>query len=287
MGSTTPTRRQVLGLGMAASTLPLLSSPSLSGIVGDARTDSEPKLKIGVASYSFIQFDRPKAIEGLRRLGVRYVSIKDKHLPLGSTASERKAGADEFRAAGITPLSCGVIALTDDPAQIRAAFEYARDAGITTIVCKPTRASLPTLDRLVKEFDLRLAIHNHGPEDTVWPSPLDAWEAVKNLDPRIGLCIDVGHTARCGVEPAKAIRTCAARLFDVHLKDLEGTEPRSRVIEMGRGVLDLRGILQALLDIGYAHHAGIEHEKDMKDPLPGLAESLGFVRGLTLGLASR
>ena len=102
----------------------------------------------------------------------------------------------------------------------RAMAARALDAGIPTIVCKPTHAALPVLDRMVKEFGLKLAIHNHGPEDKVWPSPLEVWQAIQPLDERIGVCIDVGHTARCGVDPVQAIRRCAPRLYDVHIKDL-------------------------------------------------------------------
>jgi sugar phosphate isomerase/epimerase len=189
-----------------------------------------------------------------------------------------------FRDAGITPLSCGNITMSDDESETRNAFEYARDAGIPTIVCKPTRQSLPFLDKMVKEYDIRLAIHNHGPEDKVWPSPYDPWEAIQSFDERIGLCIDVGHTARCGVDPVEAIRKCSTRLYDVHLKDLSVIEVKSRVCEVGRGVLDIRGILQALLDLKFARLVGLEYEKDMKEPVPGIAESIGYVRGVLSGM---
>jgi inosose dehydratase len=211
---------------------------------------------------------------------VHHVSVKDAHLPLRSTPEQRKAVAAKFREAGITPLSCGVITMGDDEAEIRHAFEYARDFGVPTIVCKPTRKSLPVLDRLVKEYDVKLAIHNHGPEDKVWPSPLDVWEAVQGHDERIGLCIDVGHTARCKVDPAQAIRTCARRLYDLHIKDLGGLDVNERPIEVGRGVLDEHAILLALLETRFAHHVGLEYEKDINDPLPGIAESLGYLRGV-------
>ena len=144
------------------------------------------------------------------------------------------------------------------------------------------------LDKLVKEFDLKLAIHNHGPEDKVWPSPLDVWAAIQKYDERIGVCVDVGHTARCGVDPAQALRTCAARLYDVHFKDLASKGRRqARPVEVGRGVLDVRGMLKALLDIGYSHHVGLEYEKDMNDPIPGAAESFGYIRGTLACIGSR
>jgi inosose dehydratase len=282
-------RRSFVGLAASAAALFPLTGP---GSRADARLsgpEGEPwrGLKVGLASYSFSKLPLDAAIQGIRRVGVNYVSIKDAHLPLKSTALERKTVAQKFRDAGITPLSCGVITMTDDEARVRNAFEYARDAGIPTIVCKPTHESLPVLDKLVKEFDLKLAIHNHGPEDEVWPSPLDAWAAIQKYDERIGVCVDVGHTARCGVDPVLALRTCAGRLYDVHFKDLASKDRNSRSVEVGRGVLDVRGMLKALLDIGYGHHVGLEYEKDMNDPIPGAAESFGYIRATLASMGNR
>ncbi len=239
-------RRGFVGLAASAA--------ALAPFAGRARADDQSPvpapggdpwlgLKIGVASYTFSKLPLEATIQGIRRVGVHYVSIKEAHLPLKSTAEQRKAVAAKFRDAGITPLSCGVIGMKGGESDLRNAFEYARDAGIPTIVCAPSRENLPVLDRLVTEFDIKLAIHNHGPEDKLWPSPLDVWEAVQKFDKRIGVCVDVGHTARCGVDPVRAIRSCSARLYDVHLKDLASPEANSRPVEVGRGVLDIRGIL--------------------------------------------
>ena len=283
-------RRRFVGLAAAGTALAPFawSSPrSRAQPPGGSHSDPWLGLKVGIASYSFNRLSLEAAIQGVRRVGVHYVSIKDAHLPMKSTAEQRKAVVQKFRDAGITPISCGVVNMTDDPAQIRNAFEYARDAGIPTIVCKPTRDSLPYLDKLVNEFDLRLAIHNHGPEDKVWPSPLDVWEAIQKHDARIGVCIDVGHTARCGVDPVQAIRTCAPRLHDLHLKDLSSAGGKSQPVEVGRGVLDIRGMLRALLNIGYSFHVGLEYEKDLKDPIPGVAESIGFIRGTLAAMRDR
>ena len=148
--------------------------------------------------------------------------------------------AAKFKEAGITPLSVGNVGMKNDPADIRRAFEYARDIGVPTIVCSPEPASMKILDAMVKEFDIRLAIHNHGPEDKKFPSPYDVWTAVQPYDKRIGLCIDVGHTARAKVDPAEAIRKCRERLYDCHLKDIDSTAPDGKTLEAGRGVLDLK-----------------------------------------------
>jgi len=241
-------------------------------------------LKIGVASYTFRSHSVEKCIQGIQKVGLKYVSIKDFHLPMNSTASQRKAVADQFRAAGITPLSCGVVNMKNDEANVRQAFEYARDAGIPTIVCAPEPAALPILDRMVKEFDIRLAIHNHGPGDMKFPLPDDVMKAVSSLDPRIGLCIDIGHTLRAGVDPAQAILKCRSRLFDMHLKDITAAAAAGGPVEGGRGVLDLKAVFQAMLQIRFAYLASFEYEKDASDPLAGLAETVGYCKGLVAGL---
>ena len=197
----------------------------------------------------------------------------------------RKAVAAQFKAAGITPLSVGNVTMKNDPADIRRAFEYARDIGVPTIVCSPEPESMKILDAMVKEFDIKIAIHNHGPEDKKFPSPYDVWTAVQPYDKRVGLCIDVGHTARAKVDPAEAIRKCRERLYDCHLKDIDSTAPDGKTIEGGRGVLDLKSIFRALLDVHYPHLASFEYEKDENDPVPGLSETIGYAKGIVAGLA--
>jgi len=276
-------RRGFLQAGTAAAALAATGGLAARARAEDAGTSGRDPwrgLKVGIATYTFSKLPLDATIRDVKRVGVSYVSIKESHLPLKSTAEQRKSVVQKFRDAGITPLSCGVVNMTDNEADIRNAFEYARDAGIPTIVCKPTRASLPLLDKLVQEFDIRLAIHNHGPEDKVWPSPLDVWDAIQSFDKRIGVCIDVGHTARCGVDPSDAIRKCAPRLYDLHFKDIAAKEGKSRPVEVGRGVLDTRKMLETLIAIKYADHVGLEYEKDMNDPLAGVAESIGYVRGV-------
>jgi sugar phosphate isomerase/epimerase len=289
-------RRSLLLAGASAVGAAALASTALAqdkdliqGLVPEPpAADPWKGLKVGVASYTFSQFPTDVAIAGIKRVGVKYCSIKDVHCPFTLSSDERKAVAEKFRAAGITPLSCGNITMKNDEADVRRYFEYARDIGVPTIVCAPEPESVAILDKMVKEFEtIRLAIHNHGPEDKKFPSPYDVMKAIEKADKRVGLCIDVGHSARAGAEPVKAIRELSERVYDIHLKDLSHIERRSMVCEVGRGVLDIRGILQALLDIKFPGHVGFEYEKDMKDVLPGLAESVGYCRGImtTMGQA--
>ena len=272
------TRREAIKTAaLAAASLPLAGGRPAQAA---APADGWRGLKAGVASYTLRKLPLDAAIQAIRRVGLSYVSIKDFHLPLTSTAEERRAVAAKFKAAGITPLSCGNITMQNDAANVRQAFEYARDTGLPTIVCSPHPDSMPILDAMVKEFDIRIAIHNHGPEDKRFPSPYDAWKAVEKYDRRLGLCIDVGHTARAGVDPADSIRKCAARLYDVHLKDVDRAVAGGKEVEIGRGALDIRAMLQALLDVKFTGHVGFEHEKDPDDPMPGMAESVGYVKGM-------
>src|SRR5688572_18156322 len=235
---------------------------------------------MGVASYSLRKLPLEGAVAAIRRVGLTYVSIKDMHLPLKSSGEERRAVVEKFRAAGVTPLSCGVITLTKDEAASRNSFEYTRDCGMPVIVAHVDRDALALTEKLAKEFDIKVAIHNHGPEDKRFPSPYDAMKEIEKLDARVGLCIDVGHTARAKVDPAEAIRKCAPRVYDIHIKDINTTFPTGKSVEIGRGVLDIKAMLKALVDIQFTGHVGIEYEKDADDVLPGLAESVGYLRGV-------
>ncbi|HVF86662.1 MAG TPA: sugar phosphate isomerase/epimerase [Pyrinomonadaceae bacterium] len=283
-------RDLIKGGALASLMLPLASSTHAASLAPLAQTsvngDPWHGMKVGVASYTLRKMPLDAAIKAIQRVGLSYVSIKDFHLPMKTTAEERRAVIQKFKDAGITPLSCGNVTMQNDEANIRAAFEYARDAGLPTIVCSPHPDSMPILDRMVKEFDIKLAIHNHGPEDKRFPSPYDVWKAAEKYDSRIGLCIDVGHTARAKVDPAEAIIKCRARLYDLHLKDINSTAPDGKTVEIGRGVLDTKPILQSLLKIKYSYLVSFEYEKDENDPLPGLSESVGYTKALLAGMRS-
>jgi len=279
-------RRQIIKTGFltAVASSVVSQSPAMD-LFNDASTlanDKDPwkNLKIGIASYTFRKFSVEETVKAIQRLSLHYVSIKDFHLALTSTAAERKAVIQKFMDAGITALSCGNITMQNDEKDIRRAFDYARDCNMPTIVCSPDPNSMALLDKMVKEYDIKLAIHNHGPEDKRFPSPYDVYKAVQGFDKRIGLCIDVGHTARAKVNPAEAIIKCKDRLYDLHIKDIDSTEPNGATIEGGRGVLDLPAILYSLQKIKYDRLVSIEYEGWENDPLPAVAETLGYLKGL-------
>ncbi len=270
---------------LVAAALPFASLETL--LAQTAEPNPWRGLKIGVATYTFREWPIEETIKGIQRSGLKYISIKNvkNHIDPSYKSEERKQRLQMFIKAGLIPLSVGNISMRDSNRDIRKSFEFAKDLGVPTIVCAPRRDAIPLLDQLVKEHDIKLAIHNHGPEDEgLFPSPYDAMDLVAKYDQRIGLCIDVGHTARAGVDPAEAIIKCKDRLYDVHMKDISELGDSNKPIESGRGILNTKSILTALLKINYQGLVGFEYEKDGKDPLPGLAESVGYVKGLLAGL---
>lgn len=240
-------------------------------------------IKLGVATYSLRKFPRPRAIEMIKELGVRYVSIKSFHLPYELPPAELAAGAKEFRDAGLTVLSGGNIELKN-PAELRRMFEYAKAASMPMMVCAPSHETLPEVEKLVREYDIRAAIHNHGPEDKHFPTPKSVLDAVRSMDPRMGLCIDIGHTARTGADILESIREAGARLFDIHVKDLQDTSARARQVAVGDGVLPIVGMFKLLKKMNYEGGVMLEYEIHADNPLPGMHRSIGYMRGVLAAL---
>jgi len=258
---------------------------AVRGVAAPVATRSEAgQLKLGVATYSLRKFPRAEAIRMLKVLGVRYVSIKSFHLPYELSPEEIRAGAQEFRDAGFTILSGGNIPL-NNPAELRKMFEYAKAAGMPMMVCAPTHQTLDEVEKLVKEFDIKAAIHNHGPEDKHFPTPESVLRAIENRDRRMGLCIDVGHTTRMGVDVVEWIRRAGPRLFDVHIKDLADLMDGRSQVPVGRGAMPIVAIFKTLKAMNYQGGVMLEYEIDADNPLPGMIESIAYMRGVLDGLA--
>ena len=236
-------------------------------------------LQLGIAGYTFLHVPVDAAIAMMKRVGVRNLSIKDFFLPMDSSPDTIHAVGGKFKDAGIRIYAAGVIYMKS-AAEVDRAFDYARELGIGLIVGVPNPELLPHVEEKVKASGIRIAIHNHGPEDKLYPSPVNVYEHIKGLDARIGLCLDIGHAARAGADPVKIVKEYGPRIFDLHIKDLAAISKEAQPIELGRGVLDIPGLLAALVAIRYAGVCSIEHEMDMNDALPGIAESAGFFRGV-------
>ncbi len=277
------TRRDFLKFtGIAAVT----SVPLFAGIPADALRAAPESVgakrfpfTLGMASYTFRNFTLDQAIAMITRLGLKKVTLKEMHLPLTSSAEEIQAAADKVRQAGLDLDSCGVVYMKTAE-EVARAFAYAKAAGMKMIVGGPNPDMLPVAERFVKETDIRLAIHNHGPTDANYPAPADVYRAIAGMDKRIGLCIDIGHTQRIGLDPTAQFTRYFDRALDVHIKDVSASDRGGTTVEIGRGVIDIPKFLREAVRMKYAGTFHFEHEKDQKDPLPGVAESIGYVRGV-------
>lgn len=244
-------------------------------------------IRLGVASYSLRKFPLATALEMIRALRTPYVNFKSVHVPYGQSPDQLAALRKEIEAAGVTIVGGGTITFAKDTdEEVRRYFEYAKAAGMPLIVGTGTPGVMPRVERFAREFDIKVAIHNHGPEDRNFPSPYDVLAVVQHMDPRMGLCIDIGHTARTGTDIAKAIRDAGPRLLDVHAKDLRDHMAKESQCIVGEGSLPIPHIFRALDAIGFAGCVNLEYEIDDADPLPGMKQSLAYMRGVLAGLGT-
>jgi sugar phosphate isomerase/epimerase len=250
-----------------------------------ARHDS---LKLGVASYSLRKFSRQQAIEMTKALGTPYINLKSTHLPYEATAGEIAAARREIEAAGLQIVGGGMIAFESDTDDgVRKYFEYAKAAGMPLIVGTSKPRMLPRIEKFVKQYDIRLAIHNHGPEDSDFPSPYDVLKAVKGMDPRVGLCMDIGHTVRTGTDPVRAAADAGARLLDIHAKDLRDLRVKESQCIVGEGKIPVSALFRQLEAMKYPGYVNLEYEIDEDNPMPGMKQSFAYMRGVLAGLGAR
>jgi sugar phosphate isomerase/epimerase len=250
--------------------------------------DADLPVRLGLATYTFRQFPDPaKLIDFAHQLKTPFLNLKSMHLPL-TPLDHVAALADAYRAAGFILTAAGNISFSSvDDADIRPKFEYMKAARIPIMVCMPTREVLPHLEPYVKEYDIKLAIHNHGPEDKDFPSPFDVLTAVKHMDPRIGLCMDLGHALRAGADVIEAVHVAGPRLYDLHIKDLADVIPKATQVAVGEGVMPVRALFQALIETGYKGDVDLEYEIHGDDPMPGVVESFAYMRGVLAGMGHK
>jgi len=254
--------------------IPAVKEPTQLGTPADKK-----QLKLGLASYTLRKFGLDEVVSMTKRVGIKYICLKDVHLRMESSPDEIKKAAAKIKDAGLEFYGCGVIYMNSE-SEVNRAFEYAKCAGVATIVGAPKPELLKMVDEKVREYNIRIAVHNHGPGDKIYPTSAVAYEKIKGLDERIGLCMDVGHEQRAGITPSESAAKFADRLLDVHIKDVSEASEQGHTVEMGRGVIDISGFIRTLLKTGYAGIVSFEYEKDEKDPLAGLAESVGYVKGV-------
>ncbi len=260
----------------------------LSFSLGTFAQESVPYMKpapradsfhIGMAGYTFVHFDIDKTLDVMQRLNVHYLCIKDFHLPLNADEAMISAFHKKLKEHGVEGYAVGPIYMKTE-AEVDRAFNYAKRVGVRMIVGVPNYELLDYVEQKVKEFDIRLAIHLHGPDMPMYPCASDIWENVKDRDPRMGMCLDIGHNLRYNEDPLKDLRKYHSRVFDIHLKDVTGNTKVDRSVEVGRGRIDFKKFVKLLHKVGYEGSCSLEYEKDMKDPFMGIAESVGYFRAV-------
>lgn len=291
MGKTT--RRGFLGGSLAAAAGAALWPAAPDGgrrttdCCSERRTAAPaPRFELGLASYTFREFDLDATLAMARRVGLGRIALKDMHLPLDSPEGIIRATVEKVRSQGLVPYGCGVVYMASE-AEVDRAFAYAKAGGMDIIIGVPDHGLLGRVEQRARESGIALAIHNHGPGDLRYPTPRSILYRIERLDPRVGVCLDVGHCRRSGLDPSEEASRCGPRLLDVHLKDVTAPTDQGAAVEVGRGVVDIPRLLRTLGEMGYAGTAAFEYEKDGRDPLAGLAESVGYVRGVLAGLGGK
>jgi len=275
-------RRRFLQTSLLGSGVIAAANFSEKSVAAATKIAGDPfhGLKMGVTSYTWLKFPLDQAIAMTKQVGIKYISLKDVHLPLKSSPEQRREVHKKLDDAGLTLMGGGVIYFKNNEQEIHNVFEYAKDAGMATIVCSPDIDALDAVEKMVKKYDLKIAIHNHGPTDKKYPSPLDVMRLVKDRDSRMGICMDVGHTVRIGQDPVEAIEQCASRLYEFHMKDVTAAVASGKPTEVGKGVIDIVGVLKALVKIKWPYHVALEYEVKSENPLPGVIESFAYMRGI-------
>lgn len=264
------------GIGLAAATVPGLATASVSKSIASKKDFG---FILGVASYSLREFPTEQALDMTLRCGVNQITFKSMHLPLDSSKETIEKTVALCRQKGVNLYGGGVIYMKSK-AEVDQAFAYAKAAGMKMIVGVPNHDLLDYVEGKVKEYDIMVAIHNHGPGDLVYPSAESAYVLIKNRDKRMGLCIDIGHTKRINRDPEQDLKDFFDRVLDVHIKDVTAAAAEGKTCIIGRGVINFSSFMKAVVDLGYKGALSLEYEAEGKDPLPGMMESFGYVKGI-------
>lgn len=266
-----------------------------------AEADPYGGFKMGLQSYTLRAFDERTALEHTRKLGLHYWESFPNHVPMNTLPEHLRQQRELLKEYGVTLMGYGVVGFSADETKAREVFDFAKGIGLAAISANPNKdaATFDLLDKLVEEYDIPIAIHNHGPKAS-YDKIQDVVDLVRDRHPKIGACVDTGHYLRSDEDPVAAIRTFGPRVFGVHLKDvrtirdaaeiakLKTTLPPHRVKELeregkiftvlGEGELDVAGCLQALRELKYEGCLSLEYEENEKNPLSDVEVCLEAVR---------
>lgn len=276
------TRRNFIattGAGVIAAGIPSLAK----GSAPEKSSSEKDNFSLAVAGYTFAKFNLDQSLEMMKRTGMTLLGLKDFHLPLNSTKEVIDQTIAKMKTYGVEPYGVGPIYMKSEAA-VDQAFAYAKLVGVNLIIGVPDVQFLPYVDKKVKEYNFRLAIHNHGPDLPLYPSADDVWKEIKDLDSRIGFCLDIAHQRRLGLNPIEAYIKYRERIFDFHIWDVDKPEKAGWCVEAGRGIIDFPEFFSTLRKYKYTGTCSLEYGKDMNDPLAGIAESVGYFKGVLAGL---
>ena len=270
------------------------ATPAPSAAAGGRRV----RFKLGIARYTFYKIKLEKALGIMKEIDCHYLGLMGGTIKYDASDAEIAAYKAKLAEYGVETLSAGP-EYFNSAEQAKALFAFAKRWGMKYVSVVPyavcpgredkwgagnreeSEAMLDVLESLVREYDIKAAIHNHGPDiPTLYPTAEAIWARIKNRDRRIGICFDMGHQQRAGLDPVAAVRKYGDRIYEVHLKNITRPDGKGRAIQGPRGVLDIPAIFKALADAGFDGVALIEYERDYENNAMGLAESLGYYRGV-------
>jgi sugar phosphate isomerase/epimerase len=277
-----PDRRAFLRSGAAASLA--LAAPALAR--DDKKAPEFGGFTVGIQSYTFRQFKLEPALQRIQELGLKYVEFYNGHVPVTTNKAQIAAVKKLCGEYGITPVAFGVEGFGKNHDANKVKFEFAQELGIKSLSADPTPDSFDSLDKLVEETKVAIAIHPHGPSGNGgrhrWWSAEVILKAVKDHHPLIGTCLDTGHLIRMEqlgekLDPAQQVRVMGARNFGMHLKDHDNQ--RKEDVVFGKGVLDVGGVLKALKEVDFKGAISIEYEAHAENPSPDLKECVTYLAG--------
>ena len=257
-----------------------LTLPAKAQLVSGPRGYDD--FKIGVAGYTYRSYDIDQTLAFLQSMEVKYLSIKDWWLPLDSTKEQMDAFKAKCREYGVNPYILGPIYMRSE-ADVDRAFAYAERYGADVFIGVPTYELTDYMIKKVKETGIKVAIHTHGPDGQPFPNIQKVVEIYKDPSLGIGCCMDLGHSVRMGEDIVKDIKKYKNWIYDIHIKDESAASKAGQTWEMGRGVMDFRPIVKVLRQIKYKGVVSLEFEKNGNNPHPGVAESIGYLRGVSDG----
>lgn len=244
------------------------ASVAAAGLPSTAWAAAGKRFQLGIQLYSLRGYSRDEALRHAKDLGFEQVEFYGGMLPIDASADQIAEVQQQVSELGLSISAHGVNGFGTDAAANRKIFEFASAIGIPTITADPHPDSFDNLDELVDEFDIRIAIHNHGPRHR-YNKVVDVLNAIEGHDRRIGACADLGHYIRSGEQPVDVIRALKGRLYGVHLKDFAEMKDRTEGVILGKGHLDVEGVFFAMREAEFPADGALslEYEENPDNPL--------------------